>query len=109
MKETMTAYGITWQQDTLIVGALIFLIMGGVMVLLGYRVGIACVLLILYYLPVTFIIHSFWDDPASVRHMQAMMFLKNMAIIGGLLILMANGSGSISLKSILATTRIGKR
>ena len=105
-KDKMTAYGLTWQQDLLLVGAIFLLILGGTLVLIGYRVRFGAVLLLLYWIPVTFIVHSFWNDPEPERRLQALLFTKNLAIIGGLLMVWANGTGRYSVRRILATTRV---
>lgn len=105
-KETMTTYGLVWRQDLLVTGAIILLVLGGIMVLIGYRSSFGSILLLLYYIPVTFIVHSFWNDPVNVQRIQAIMFMKNLAIMGGLLMIIVNGSGPYSVKRLLATLRV---
>jgi len=97
-KATMSMYGL--------VGAIILLVLGGLMVLIGYRSSFGAILLILYYLPVTLIVHSFWNDPVKVQRIQAIMFMKNIAIMGGLLMIIVNGSGRYSIKRLLATLKV---
>lgn len=105
-KAKMTEYGLTWRQDWLIVGAIVFLVLGSLMLLLGYRARTGAVLLLLYFIPVTFIAHSYWNDPEPIRRLQALLFTKNIAIMGALLLVWANGTGRFSIKRILATTRV---
>jgi putative oxidoreductase len=105
-KATMTNYGLLWRQDLLLTGAIILLVLGGIMVLIGYRSSFGSLLLLLYYIPVTFIIHSFWNDPEKVQRIQAIMFMKNLAIMGGLLMIIVNGSGKYSIKRLLATIKV---
>lgn len=105
-KAKMTAYGLTWNQNLLLVGAIFLLILGGTLVLIGYRARFGAILLLLYWVPVTFIVHSFWNDPEPERRLQAILFTKNLAIIGGLLMVWANGAGKFSVKRILATTKV---
>ncbi|MFT5168365.1 MAG: putative oxidoreductase, partial [Saprospiraceae bacterium] len=64
-KLQMTEYGITWQQDILLMGAIFLLVLGGLLVLVGYRSKLGAVLLLIYWVPVTFIVHSWWNDPAE--------------------------------------------
>jgi putative oxidoreductase len=106
-KKIMTEYGLTWKQDMLLLGAIFFLILGSLLVLIGYRSGLGSVLLLLYWVPVTFIVHSFWNDPQEIRHEQSILFMKNLAIVGGLLMVYVNGSGKYSIKRLFATTRVG--
>jgi putative oxidoreductase len=105
-KDTMTEYGLTWNQDLLLYGAIFFLVMGGLMLLLGYRSKLAALMLICYWAPVTFLVHDFWNAPKTEIHLQSIFFMKNIAIIGGLLMVMAYGSGRFSLRKLLATTKV---
>lgn len=102
----MASYGLTWRQDMLLFGAIFLLVVGGIMVLIGYRAKLGALLLLMYYVPLTFIVHSFWNDPKEVERIQAIMFMKNIAIIGGLLMIIAHGSGRYSVKRLLATLRV---
>ena len=105
-KNTMTVYGLTWNQDLLLYGTIFILVIGAVLVLIGYYANLGAVLLLLYWIPVTFIVFSFWNDPVEVKRIQSIMFMKNVAIIGGLLILMVNGAGKYSVKRLIYTLRL---
>lgn len=53
--------------------------------------------LFLFLIPVTIIFHAFWNSiPAEVAP-QMIDFLKNLAIIGGLLYIIASGPGKASI------------
>ncbi|MCB0689222.1 MAG: DoxX family protein [Saprospiraceae bacterium] len=108
-KQMMTAYGITFQQDILLIGAILVLLVGGTLLLIGYRIGFGALLLMLYWIPVTFIVHSFWNDPLPERRLQSILFMKNIAILGGLMFMAVNTSGKYSIKTLLANTRVPKR
>jgi putative oxidoreductase len=105
-KIQMTEYGITWQQDFLLMSAIFLLILGGLLVLVGYRSKLGAVLLLIYWIPVTFIVHSWWNDPIDVQRAESFAFMKNIAIIGGLLMVFVNGSGRYSIRRLFATTRV---
>lgn len=105
-KNTMTSYGLTWRQDLLLYGAIFVLILGGLLILTGYRSSFGALLLLFYWVPVTFIVHSFWNDPHEVQREQSVEFMKNVAIIGGLLMVMVNGSGRLSIRRLFATVRV---
>ena len=105
-KEKMTAYGLTWNQDLLLIGAIFILILGGTLILIGYRSSFGSFLLLLYWVPLTFIVHSFWNDPEEIRRLQSLLFSKNIAIIGGLLMVFVNGSGRYSVKRLFATFKV---
>lgn len=104
--DSMTSYGVTWNQDLLMVGTILCLVLGGTLLLLGYRPGLGAFLILLYWIPVTFIAHSFWNDPPDQQRIQAILFMKNLAIIGGLMLVYVNGSGRFSIKRLFATTRV---
>lgn len=105
-KDAMTEHGLMWSQDMLLYCAIFLLIMGGLMVLLGYRSTLGAIMLLMYWVPVTFIVHDFWNVPRSELREQSILFMKNIAIIGGLLMLVGKGSGRYSMKRLLATTRV---
>ena len=105
-KETMTEYGLTWNQDLLLYGAIFLLAAGGLMLLFGYRSTLGALLLLCYWGPVTFLVHDFWNEPKAEMRLQSILFMKNIAVMGGLLMVMANGSGRYSIRKLFATTRV---
>lgn len=107
-KETMTAYGVTWNQDLLLYTMIFLLVIGAILVLIGYYANLGAIMLLAYWIPVTFIVFSFWNDPVEVRRLQSIMFMKNIAIVGGLLILMVNGAGKYSIKRLIYTLKLPK-
>ena len=70
---------------------------GGVMVLLGLWPRLGALALILFLIPATLMFHNFWAAPPDHYMDQQMNFLKNLAIIGGLLMVIAYGSGPLSV------------
>ena len=75
-------------------------ILGGLSILLGYRAKIGALLIVLFLLGVTPVMHKFWGvtDPMT-QQIQMVMFLKNMAMLGGALVISQLGSGPWSLDS----------
>lgn len=69
---------------------------GGLAILIGFQTRIAAWLLFLYLIPTTFIFHNFWAVQGPQQQDAMIHFLKNVAIMGGLVILAANGAGSYS-------------
>ncbi|WP_367388743.1 DoxX family protein [Lewinella sp. LCG006] len=105
-KVLMTNYGLTWRQDFLLYGAIFCLILGATSILTGYRAKLGTFLLLLYWVPVTFIVHDFWNMPDPQHRIEGIHFMKNMAIIGGLMMVFANGVGKYSIKRLFATSRV---
>jgi len=105
-KAQMIDYGITWQTEPLLIGGIMLLVLGGTLVLIGYRSGFGAILLLLYWIPITFIVHAWWGETGDLQRIESINFMKNMAITGGLLIIIVNGSGRYSVKRLFATTKV---
>ena len=73
---------------------------GGVLLLLGYRTRIVALGLAVFTLAAALVFHRAFGDPGQMIH-----FLKNFAIAGGLLQIVAFGAGSFSLDSRRKHTR----
>lgn len=75
-------------------------IVGGLSVAVGVKARIGALLLILFMIPVTFIMHNFWSisDPQTAQ-MQMTHFMKNLAIFGGLFFMAYYGAGAYSWDS----------
>jgi putative oxidoreductase len=69
----------------------------GLAVLIGLKTRAAAWLLFLYLIPTTLIFHNFWASSGAEHQEQMLNFVKNVTIMGGLLILAANGAGGYSL------------
>lgn len=61
---------------------------GGLSVLFGYRAKAGAWLLVLFLVPVTLVMHPFWasTDP-QLAQLHTIMFLKNLSMLGGALLL----------------------
>lgn len=108
-KATMTDYGITWNQDFLLYASIFLLLLGGTLLLMGYRSSFGAWCLLIYWIPVTFVVYSFWNDPEEIRRVNSLMFMKNLAVAGGLMMMIVNGAGKYSVKRIFATTKVSTR
>ena len=70
---------------------------GGVLLLLGWQARWAATAILLWMIPVTLMFHAYWGLPADQMQMQMIQFQKNLAIMGGLLYIIACGPGAFSL------------
>lgn len=72
----------------------------GLALALGFRTRLMSLILFMYVLVVSFLMHDFWaiTDPDLVRT-EMQLFAKNMAIAGGLLVLVGHGAGRWSYDS----------
>ena len=80
-----------------LVGALAFELLGGLSVLTGYKARLGAVALIIFLIPTTLIFHNFWAYQGMEQQMQVANFLKNLAIAGGLALVVAFGPGPLSV------------
>ena len=81
-------------------GAMIAIIVevgGGLALIAGFKTRMAALALAVFTLVATFVFHNFWGVPADQAMMQQLMFYKNIAVVGGLLVLAAHGAGAWSL------------
>jgi putative oxidoreductase len=75
----------------------ILAVLGGISILLGYKARLGALLIILFLVPVTLSMHHFWDlqDPGQ-KMLQQAMFLKNLSMLGGALLIAYWGAGPCS-------------
>ena len=75
-------------------------IVGGLLILLGYKAKWGAWLIVLFLIPVTFMMHAFWKetDPMQ-KQMQMGMFMKNISILGGAFLITWFGAGPVSFDS----------
>jgi putative oxidoreductase len=73
-------------------------IAGGLSILLGYRAKLGAWLIVLFLIPVTLMLHKFWavQDPMMAQ-IQMILFMKNVAMLGGALLISQFGAGPFSL------------
>lgn len=69
----------------------------GLMLLVGFQARWAALGMAVFTLVITFVFHHYWDVPAAQVMMQKLNFFKNLAIIGGLLGIVAWGPGGWSI------------
>jgi putative oxidoreductase len=83
--------------------AVIAMLAGGMSLVLGLRARWGAVLLILFLLPTTLIMHDFWvhEPSAQAYTVQAIECLKNLGLVGGLLMVLAFGPGGFSADTFL--------
>jgi putative oxidoreductase len=74
---------------------------GGILIISGYRTRFASLLMILFVIVATAISHRYWEFADAARRAQESQFFKNLAIIGGFLLLFVTGSGRFGLDPVL--------
>ena len=85
---TIASKGLPLPQ-VLAAGTVAFLLLGSLSLILGFKARIGALLIILFLVPATLFFHPITSDLSG--------FLKNLALIGGLMMVIAYGPGLISL------------
>lgn len=78
---------------------------GGLAIILGAWTRLAAILVIGFTAAATLLAHRFWAVPPEQQVMQTIQFMKNLAIIGGLLALVASGGGRFGIDGLRGRNR----
>jgi putative oxidoreductase len=105
----------------LLPAAIVCLLLGGLSVLIGLRARLGAALLILFLVPVTLLFHNFWTvDPGAVAEYGDTVqinlqlaemgnFMKNLGLLGGLLMVLAFGAGGFSVDMFLRLKKAARQ
>lgn len=74
-------------------------VLGGIALVLGYRTRFVAVVLAVFTIAASVLFHAYWAAPADQAMVQRLMFFKNIAVVGGLLVLASNTVGRWRLDS----------
>ena len=77
--------------------ALVVEIVGGLALIAGFGTRLAALVLAVFTLAASFFFHAYWAVPAAQQFVTQLLFMKNIAVVGGLLTLAAWGAGAWSL------------
>jgi putative oxidoreductase len=75
---------------------------GGLMLILGLQARIAALAIALFLIPVTLLFHAFWSADAAGFQNQLTQFLKNVAIFGGMLLVVERESARTAARPTVA-------
>jgi putative oxidoreductase len=95
----MTSKGMPMPQ-VLLPGAILVELGGGLALMLGWKARWAALAIFLFCIPTTLVFHNFWALPPEQAQNQMIHFLKNLALMGGLLYVVAFGPGAFSLDGL---------
>jgi len=77
--------------------ALVIELVGGLMLAAGWKARWAAAAMAVFTVVATYFYHDFWHMAEGARMTNQIMFLKNVSVIGGMLLVVAFGPGRISL------------
>jgi putative oxidoreductase len=72
-------------------------LVAGVLLIVGWQARWAALALAGFTVVASVIFHNYWAMPAEQQMVQKLMFMKNLAVTGGLLLVFAFGAGALSL------------
>ena len=79
------------------IAAIVVELGAGLLLLVGYKARWAALAIFLFLIPTTLVFHNFWVAPQAEHQMQLINFLKNLTIMGGMLMVWAFGPGRFAL------------
>ena len=77
--------------------AILVEVLGGAALIAGWFTKAWALVLAVFTLVASVFFHAYWAVPADQAFMQELLFYKNIAVVGGLLILAAHGAGQWSV------------
>jgi putative oxidoreductase len=85
----------------MLAGAIVFLLVGSLSVIVGFQARIGAVLLLAFLVLASYYFHPFWKLDGQAQQEQMIQFMKNLSMMGAMVFIVANGSGPMSLDSWL--------
>lgn len=95
-KAYMAMYGMPYRRAFLVL-AIILELFGGLSLLFGFKARWGAFALFIFLIPTTLIFHTHFSE-----QLQVIMFMKNLAIMGGLLYVTTYGAGTLSIDEKLS-------
>lgn len=93
------SHGVRFAEPALAL-ALVLQLGGALALILGFRTRLTALVLFAFTVTVSFLFHDFWKiDDAEMARQQMQLFARNMAVAGGLLLLVGMGAGRWSYDS----------
>jgi putative oxidoreductase len=91
MAQYMASFGMVYT-NYFLVGAIFLELIGSITIILGYYARFGALLLLIFLIPTTIIFHTKFAD-----QIQMIMFMKNVSMFGGCLLLLSTGPGRFSI------------
>lgn len=81
-------------------------LLGGAALIMGFLSRVAAIGLIVFMIPTTLMFHNFWAYTGNDMQVQMINFMKNLAIIGGLALMVGSGAGRYSIDGKLRAPKV---
>ena len=79
------------------IGAIIVELGGGVLLIVGWKARWAAAAMLVFTAFAAFLFHNFWAVPPEQAQNQMIHFMKNISMMGALLLVVIHGSGALSV------------
>ena len=70
---------------------------GGLALVVGFKVRWVGLAMALFTLAASMLFHPFWSVPEAQQMVTKLLFMKNISVVGGMLLISALGAGALSL------------
>lgn len=77
--------------------AIVVEVVAGIALIIGWKARWAALAIAVFTLATMFLFHPYWTLPADKQYPEMLAFWKNLAIFGGMLMVMAFGAGRFSV------------
>lgn len=72
-------------------------VLGSIALLVGFQTRVVAIVMAIFTLAASIAGHAYWAAPADQAFVAQLLFFKNIAVIGGLLVLASAGAGAFSV------------
>ena len=80
-----------------LVATIVIEVLGSIALIVGFQTRIVAVIMAIFTLAAAVTGHAYWAAPADAAFIAQLLFFKNIAVMGGLLVLASTGAGSFSI------------
>jgi putative oxidoreductase len=80
-----------------LVATIVIEVLGSIALIVGFQTRIVAVIMAIFTLAAAVTGHAYWAAPADAAFIAQLLFFKNIAVMGGLLVLASAGAGSFSI------------
>lgn len=97
---SMSKHGIPYA-DTLVWGVIALELGGGILLIVGFLTRLVAAAYFFYLLALAFIFHPYWTMVAEAARENHALFFNHLAIMGGMLFVVAFGAGPYSVDALI--------
>jgi putative oxidoreductase len=80
-----------------LVATIVIEVVGSIALLVGFQTRLVAIIMAIFTLLAAVTGHAYWAAPADAAFIAQLLFFKNIAVMGGLLVLASAGAGNFSI------------